>query len=416
MAQALKTKASEVDIRVDPNGVVDRFPGPACIVDAERFPLISNAHWQNLGLASPGDDACLPAEFAASLLALSHTAQPQRLAYDIPGAGEGDGLSFDFMLLPCTMDGAAASMLLGFDRTATELVQNALAKDREFHRSLALCSGDAVFELDQSGRFTYVGPNGFLGYADFELHGREIRKLVSEQSAHASELIFTSHQSVSGSEIWFFSQSGEARCFILSMVPYCGSDGEWAGLRCISREVTGQRILEVEIRDTRNSQQRIEAVLHAMRTEARPSTMIAAGTSTLLESIDISACIVVHADENGFDRIEAYAEVGGDMSLPVAPSMDNPHLLDLCSHICRQSEGGLCTGEIDGFSVMISPTRYGGQINGEVGLLRGAANLGGAQDEVWGESDRHLLRAVAGQMGVAIAQLYMFERPLDGKS
>ncbi len=179
----------------------------------------------------------------------------------------------------------------------------------------------------------------------------------------------------------FISQIGEERCFILSMVPFSGPEGEWAGLRCIGSEVTGQRILETEIRNTKQSQQRIEAVLHAMRTEACPSTMIAAGTATLLESIDISACIVVHADEHGFDRIEAYAEVEGGPALPSFPTMDNPHLLDLCSHICRQSDGALRIGEIDGYSVMIAPTRYDERINGAVGLLRSTSTFDHAEDE-----------------------------------
>ncbi len=90
MTRALDSERSAIDIGVDPGCVVDRFPGLACIVDSERILLISNAHWHNLGFVGPGDSFSLPAEISAGLLALSHTAHPQRLPITIPEPRNGE--------------------------------------------------------------------------------------------------------------------------------------------------------------------------------------------------------------------------------------------------------------------------------------------------------------------------------------
>jgi len=411
MSHAHEVEASGIEARIDPGVVIERFPGPACLVNANRQPIVTNSLWLNLGLAGPGRNVCLPTEIAASLLALSHTGRPQRLSLMVSGLESGSALSLDIICLPCDFDGGEGALMLATDRSATELVQAALAEGRDFHRGLALCSGDATFELDQSGRFAYVGPTGFLGHADFELHGRDIRELVAPKSQNTSEFILTSREAVSDTELWFTAQSGEEQCFILSTMPFYGPDGTWRGLRGIGREITGQRTLEAEIRRARLAQQRADSVLHAMRNEARPSMMLAACAAILLESVDIAACVVVHAGEDGFDRVEAFAAADDGNDVQPGLVADRPRLLDLCTQVCRQSDGALRMGEVDDRALMIAPTRYAGRINGAVGFLRELDAFAADDERVWSEDDRHLLRTVAGQVSVAIAQLDLFERP-----
>jgi GAF domain-containing protein len=139
--------------------------------------------------------------------------------------------------------------------------------------------------------------------------------------------------------------------------------------------------------------------------------MLAACAATLLESIDIAACVVVHAGEDGFDRVEACAANDDESGAQPDLVVDHPRLLDLFTQVCRQADGALRMGEVDDRAMMIAPTRYAGRINGAVGFLRDLDNFAADDERVWSEDDRHLLRTVAGQVGIAIAQIDLFERP-----
>jgi len=409
MAATLERELPGLDARIDPGIAIDQFPGPAAIIGSARRALVANTYWLNAGLAGPGDNRSLPAGLAAGLLALFHTGRPQHLSLPLPGNRDGV-IALDVSCLPCEAGGEAAALVIACDRSASHLVQAALADGREFHRGLVLCSSDTTFEIDQAGRFTYVGPSGFLGYADFELNGREIRGLVCERYRHAGEIVFTSRESVTDAELWFIARNGEEQCFVLSLMPFFGDDGEWGGLRGVGREITGQRTLEAEVRRARRAQQRIDSVLYAMCTEAQPSAMIAVGVAALLESIDVEACIVAHADDGGFDSILAVSEADVSEARPALRLRDDQAILDLYTHICRQSDSALRIGELEHHSVLVAPTRYGGRINGALGCLR-ERNLHESNGHVaWSDGDRHLVRSIAGQMGVAIAQFDLFER------
>ena len=407
MTAAPDLQMSGTDVDLDPEGVVERFPGPAAIVDARRLPVGVNALWRAAGLAAPGDGRHLPPELAASLLALSHTGRPQLTTMAIAG-DEGSLTTYETTALPCAVGQQTGALVLARDRSMVQLVQDVLAQSREFHRGLVHCSSDIAFELDQAGRFTYVGPTGFLGFTADELLGQEMRELVCEHCRNAGEFALTSRESIANVELWFTAQSGEEQCFILSLMPYFNSSGAWAGIRGAGREVTGQRTLEAEVRRVRAAQKRVESVLYAMRCEARPSAMIAAGVGALMEAVDADICVAALAGRTGFDRICALVEADSAGINSVCGPEGEARLLDLCNHVCRQTDAALRIGALDNLSAIFAPTSYGGEINGVLGCVRFAA---ASAEAMWSEEDRLLVRSIASQMSVAIAQLDLFERP-----
>lgn len=415
MSNAVRSGDAADYVSLDLRSIIDRFPGPACLVDERRRPVVANAMWSRVGLAGPGEKRTLPGEVAAALLAVTQTGRPQRLLLTVEDAESGQSTPIDATCLPCSFDGRAATIVLASDCSAVEALQSALAQSRDFHRDLALCSTDTTFEIDVSGRFTYVGPRGFLGCSESELIGTQMRDFVAERNRHATEFLLTSREAVSEAELWLAAPSGAEICMMVSVMPVFDADGGWAGLRGVGREVTEERARQAEINAARRAQLRVDCVLHAMRSEARPSMIISAGASAVLDTVDLDGCAVAHAFGGTFDRVEARAFVNDQGSENGWRAAHDAIFLGICKRCANGPDDALFVDRIGDHDALVAFTRYGGRVNGAVAFLRASEGDAAAAGERWSEDDRHLLRVLAGQISIAMAQLDLFENPFaDG--
>jgi len=302
-------------------------------------------------------------------------------------AGEGGRTgeqAFDVAVLPWG-DGATA-LLLGRDISLERSLRAALIESRQRYKDLVEAACDFAWETDTDGRFTFVSPQGALGYGAAELVGTPARALQVDCEVGA-ESPFTARTRLREVEFWVNRRDGTAACLLVTALPLAGADGEWRGVRGLCRDVTAARSHEARLAVDRNRERLLSYILGILRDEMEPGQMLQAACAALVPALPATgACIVRRARDGAIVRA---AQAG------VLPSEE------ALEPFVRRATAG----ETDIEAPLGDGTLFGGGTffdevcNGAVFLWR--AGGGG----VWTGDDRVLLAEVMGQIGLTNRQL-----------
>ncbi len=154
------------------------------------------------------------------------------------------------------LDQALANLPVA-DLRAREQAAQALAESKERFQSLVETISETIWELDATGRYTYLSPNvvDLLGYQPEEMLGKTpIEFMPAEDAALMGEMLteLLAHpRALSGLERAFIHKDGRARTIESSDVPIRGPRGAFAGYRGIARDVTARKQAEEELHASR---------------------------------------------------------------------------------------------------------------------------------------------------------------------
>jgi PAS domain S-box-containing protein len=416
MAQAAARVEGSIPATVDVARIITDHSGPACLYDASRRPLMANARWLAAGLPGPGAEAggTTPAALAVELLAASRFGRSANLVFThdhVDGRGRTTELTLEATVVPVQVDGTRAAVVLGTDRTIIGTLQRALSESRDFHRSFVACSADFIWQVDGGGIIDYVGPRGLLDHSPEELFGAPIARFFVDSGEARASLVFVSREPVWEQEVWLADRKGDRHCFLVSAVPVRDRDGRWLGARGIGRDITEQRIREAELQRARHSQRMVHSVLHAMRSEVDPRAILDAAAVVAADTARLDACLVLKYDPEAGTTPEWVA-----MTLPSETAKAGFERTSeaLIGYILPALAGGdrrLHRLQTGGCHFLISPTMVEDARNGAV--VFGRVGDGGA--DPWTVEEEHILRAIAEQMGIALAQFDLVEGLRRGK-
>lgn len=408
MAQGAVNVEDRHSLQLEPAGVVAGHPGPACLFDKGRRAVLANSLWIAAGLPDPAapSPSPMPAALAVELCAAAQCRRTCSTGFvqQVPG-GPGE-IVLEFTILPATFDGAQAFLALGSDHTFVETLKRALAESRDFHRTLASCSTDFIWQTDTGGVFDYVGPRGLLDHGAEEVFGAPVTRFCVESDHAESSLVFQCREPVWEREVQFVDSSGQEHCFMVSAVPVRDRDGRWAGARGIGRDVTEQRIREAELDKARHSQRMVNSVLHAMRSEVDPRAILDAAATVAADAARLDACLVLRIGGAG----------GADWAAMTMPGGRLKPVMAACDAKIRARIGlAVEQGERRPIRLQTAGANFLGVLTATEGAVNGAVVFGRCDDgagkgpAAWTVEEEHILRAMADQMGIALAQFELVE-------
>lgn len=376
--EATVPEPADADTAVD---LVERFPGPALLVDVDGRVLASSrpAHplathregqrwWRRLwgwvsGGLGKGEPVCVTEiDTSIGIAVIEWTATvlpPSKVA------------------------------LLGRDVTADRTLHTALVDSRQRFRALVDLVADFAWETDAQGLFRYVSPGGALGHAAADLSGWSIAVLYPEEPLHRTP--FEAQTPIEGEEIGLVAADGSVADVQVWAVPILDRQGRWCGARGLCRDVTADRQRERALARARLRQRVLDDVMRAIRDEIEPDGMRRRAVEAVAQALGAVGCEI---DDGGpmADRVVFCShgtaipdgllpEVAARAGLPIAGAA--PALVP------TRTDAGHC---------LRRPTWNSGRCNGAVAVWRRA------EDRRFDEEEAETFAAVAAQLGVGMAQ------------
>ena len=157
--------------------------------------------------------------------------------------------AYSYILKPYGMDQLLLRIQRAIEKRETE---QALRESEERFRDITHSMADWVWEVDTSGRYTYVSDTvqNVLGYTPDELLGKTPFELmpVKEGARIKEEFLEIVSQSapIVDLENYNLTKGGTEICLLTNGVPMVSADGGLAGYRGVDKDITSQKILAAE--------------------------------------------------------------------------------------------------------------------------------------------------------------------------
>lgn len=295
-------EASAAALALAPDSLLRRYQGPGVLLSAA-----GDIHHETSGakgltamlVNGPGRLSDLGRELFD--VTAGGTAIVRRVVTSVPGQTHG-AEALDLTVLPVLDDASSNAQLLILARDASldrNLIE-ALVNSRALFKDLADCSGDFIWEVDRTERFSFVSAGGAVGYLPHALNGASPAGLALDpHEAEHMVAFFASREPVSDHEIWLRSEKGEAACLIASVRPLFDEAGRWAGARGVARDVTLERRRERELNEQREDDALISAIARAMQQELSPDDMLQAAARVMGHAFHAAAAWIVPLRADG---------------------------------------------------------------------------------------------------------------------
>jgi len=344
--------------------------------------VVQHANEQGAALiAELNDEAIHEIALAAGRAITADAMRLERLNGPFPGE------CADALILPLT--GRAGALVVIATNPAESAVRRALIESRQRYRDLIDASSDFVWETDRHGRFVFLSAAGALGYSTRDMLGRLATDFVVDASTLAYP-VFQARETVLAADVWLQRADGQISCQSITAVPIYDPEGLWCGTRGMGRDVTELRERE-RMQKQRVLRDRLMTYLaDTIRNEINPEKTLPAALSGTGLAIGADGGMII----NGHPASAGYDVLTWGAPLPQG---------DFPAAIAALVEQGFADMLSDGLQLIGHVTEDGtpneARVNGAVMFWCGAEGGG------FGDGDRAILEEVAGQVGLAIAQL-----------
>ncbi|HXY99262.1 MAG TPA: sensor domain-containing diguanylate cyclase [Stellaceae bacterium] len=353
------------------------FPGPALLLGRDGTAAPANpAGSKMLAEADPGLRRALAG------IAATATGAGTRLVALAAEPGT------ELLLLPLAEEGRVLALL--HDAPLARNLREALIESRQRYKDLVEISSDFAWETDAAGRFTFVSPRGVLGWTPEALLGRAAADFLAEPG---EDNAFATSFPVASAELWFRrADGGSARLGIVA-APLRDGAGRTLGARGIGRDLTAERERDGALARAQLRDRLFSHLVRAIRDELEPETALAAAVSATGLALGAAGGIILR-------RLGETLAPAASWGAPLGAA-----LLDAArATLAAADQASLAVG---GWEIIGHAARYRQAVEGAILLWRKS------EDGGFPDSDRSLLVDVAGQLGVAIAQVAQHEHILS---
>ena len=293
--------------------------------------------------------------------------------------------------LSSTAEASGDFLVLSHDVTMERNLRSALVESRQRYKDLVEVSSDFAWEISPEGTFSFVSPEGALGFTPDEIVGHHPEEFVID-AEHYQPLPFLSDRPMDSVEIWMKSATGKDACVVASCLPLMGEPGEWHGARGICRNVTEDREREAALRSAQEREYLLGYIVNSIRDELDPLNMLTKAATATSQALGASGCRIYRKTED--DTYNMAAEYG---------DVENTDgIEDLLTKIGDQI--GAHPAEIGPWRMLATSTHYRQAINGGICIWKPL------DDEGWDDNFHILIGDVANQIGIANEQIANHER------
>jgi diguanylate cyclase (GGDEF)-like protein/PAS domain S-box-containing protein len=137
-----------------------------------------------------------------------------------------------------------------------QAAEEALRHSEEKFRTLVENLSDWIWQVDERGSFTYIGPNTepLIGFTPRELTGKSLVELVTPEDADSFSALFnrtiSRQERLASLEVCLACKNGGVRVFEMDAVPLFDSSGLFSGYGGTCRDITQRKQAEAALRES----------------------------------------------------------------------------------------------------------------------------------------------------------------------
>ena len=171
-------------------------------------------------------------------------------------------------------------------------LRHALLESRRRWRDLVTMAADVAFETDAQGCFTFLAPEGVLGYEADALAGTQAAALLLDRDVLGMNP-FRPSQMLRRVRAWVRRADGEPACLLLTSAPFLDGAGHLAGARGIALDVTEQERREEMVAGSLRRGEVLDHILWTMRQEVMAPRMMQAVLGSASDALGAEGAAVL---------------------------------------------------------------------------------------------------------------------------
>jgi PAS domain S-box-containing protein len=259
-------------------------------------------------LLAPGA-AVVPLNAAAATLLARHDA----LASELRTLASGDAGACALQALPgaeallLPLTGGRGRLVLLRDAALAHNLRRALFDSRQRYKDLVEISSDFAWETDAEGRFTFVSPQGFLGWSAEALLGHAAAELLVEPE---DDNPFVSGPPLAEAEARMRRADGGEALIGIVAAPFGDAEGRVLGARGIGRDLTERRARENALARAELRERLFTHIVRAIRDEVDPEATLAAAVSATGLALGAAGGIVLRRSGASLVAAARWGEAG----------------------------------------------------------------------------------------------------------
>jgi diguanylate cyclase (GGDEF)-like protein len=259
-----------------------------------------------------------------------------------------------------------------------------LAESRTRLKDFLLLAHLEVWEIDHAGRFAYISERGLLGWGAAELVGRRPHEFGLVAS-DALATPFLAQQPVAEAQLWLRDKNNEPRCLLISAIPQFDDSGAWIGARGCCRDITEAQEQASALAAARTRERIVSHILRVVRDGLSPDREFLAAARALTHAMAATGCVIFRRQSEQWQQTAQY---GGEV--PTAAPV-------LCEATLQRGDALQLQGS--GHEWLVCRTQHRRTVNGAIAIWRPP------REHAWSSEERHLMEAVAEQLGIVWAQI-----------
>jgi len=385
--------------------LLDNFPSPAFLADANAKIIYKNAHSEALLFSIQEIEKSALGQAIVTALG-TNTPSHQTFTY-----GEGDVMEVvDLTLVPLLIPEKAV-LVTGKSTTLQRNLTSALVSSRQMFKDLVTCSAEFVWETDSAGLFQFVSPRGAIGFTVAELDGRKASKLIVqleneenselEAEAEGDERVapspFETETPIHEQIVWLQGKSGKLFCMRVSSIPVFDEQGNRIGCRGAGHDITDE-VRQRERLEKHSAQEKMfEAIVDAIRLEINPDRLFKIAANGACEALNSTRIWLGRRNSTNILEVGFKSRIDDAIEARLfkwfEDQLENP----------SKDYSLTCLSE-GPWQIIVSPIFSAEQIEGVIALVRrdGASEVD--------ESEQRLLRLLSDHLGVALIQVKAREK------
>ena len=179
----------------------------------------------------------------------------------------------------------------------TQTIENTMVEPHERLESLVKISSSFIWETDEDGVFVFISGSNNFGYESNKILGRQSGDFIPFNINNSPASPFVTKRLLQEVEVSFSQADGNIRTLITAAIPLWDKNKKWRGARGIGRDVTNDRLRDIELAKAKNKEQTLQYIMSKIREPDNELNSLDSAAQAITSALAADGCQILTFDK-----------------------------------------------------------------------------------------------------------------------